>query len=219
MTWPRRPACCPADALAAEVPTVFRSPRPEAPQRLLIPKLRVDAPVVTFTLDQLEKDGSLPAPKRANDVAWYDYSGRAGEANNVVLSGHVDWSGSAAVFARIKELVNGDQVVLVGQGGTRFVYEVLGCDDVECHLPLSSTPNVDEFVGFSSFSHLTMITCEGQWDRINRDYSHRRIVRARLVSITGRPGRPAGIAGRAPPLQLLDLHRGRPQPGPPQLAS
>jgi Sortase domain len=180
----------PQDATAAEVPTVFRSPRPEAPRRLLIPRLRVDAPVVTFTLDQLETDGSLPAPKKANDVAWYDYSGRAGEANNVVLSGHVDWSGSAAVFARIKELVNGDEVVLVGQGGTRFVYEVLGCDDVECHLPLSSTPSVDEFVGFSSFSHLTMITCEGQWDRINRDYSHRRIVRARLVQITDGRGAP-----------------------------
>ena len=91
MTWPRRPACCPRTPPRRRSPTVFRSPRPEAPQRLLIPRLRVDAPVVTFTLDQLEKDGSLPAPKKANDVAWYDYSGRAGEANNVVLSGHVDW--------------------------------------------------------------------------------------------------------------------------------
>jgi sortase (surface protein transpeptidase) len=183
----------PADALSPEYPTVFRSAQPEVPVRLTIPKLKVDAPIVAFGLDQLEKDGSLPAPKRANDVAWYDYSGRAGEANNAVFAGHVDWNGASAVFARIKELVNGDQVVLTGAGGTRFTYEVLGCDDVECHLPLSSTPNVDEFVGFSSFAHLTMITCEGQWDRINRDYSNRRIVRARLVAITGGQGAPQPI--------------------------
>jgi sortase (surface protein transpeptidase) len=174
----------PQDAQVAEFPNVYRAQTPEAPRRMVIPKLRVDAPVVTFGLDEIEKDGALPAPKKAGDVAWYDYSGRAGEANNAVFAGHVDWNGASAVFARIKELVNGDQVILVGDGGTRFVYEVLGCDDVECHLPLSTTPNVDEFVGYSSFSHLTMITCEGQWDRIKKDYDHRRIVRARLIAIT-----------------------------------
>jgi Sortase domain len=184
----------PPDALVPEYPTVYRAPHPEAPKRMLIPKLRVDAPIVTFGLDQLDADGALPSPKKAGDVAWYDYSGRAGEANNAVFAGHVDWAGGAAVFARIKELVNGDQVILVGESGTRFVYEVLGCDDVECHLPLTSTPNVDEFVGFSSFAHLTMITCEGQWDRIKKDYDHRRIVRARLVAITTDKGAPQEIA-------------------------
>ncbi|MDQ3703227.1 MAG: class F sortase, partial [Chloroflexota bacterium] len=118
--------------LLPEVPTVYRAESPEGPRRLLIPKLRVDAPIATFSLDDVDKDGALPAPKRAGDVAWYDYSGRAGEANNAVFAGHVDWSGAPAVFARIKELINGDQVVLVGESGTRFTYEVLGCDDVEC---------------------------------------------------------------------------------------
>jgi sortase (surface protein transpeptidase) len=150
----------------------------------------MDAPIATFSLSQLNKDGTLPAPKTAGEVAWYDYSGRAGEANNAVFAGHVDWQGVPAVFARIKELVNGDQVMLVGEKGTRFTYEVLGCDDVECHLPLPSRPDVDEFIGYSSFSHLTMITCEGQWDVIKRDYSHRRIVRARLISISGEKGEP-----------------------------
>jgi hypothetical protein len=180
----------PSEVLAPEVPTVYRAAAPERPRRLLVPKLRVDAPIAVFGLDQLDKDGALPSPKRAEDVAWYDYSGRAGEANNAVFSGHLDWQGRPAVFARLKELVSGDQVILVGEGGTRFTYEVLGCDDVECHLPISSTPDVDEFIGFSAFAHLTMITCEGQWDRINRDYSHRRIVRARLVAVSSDRGEP-----------------------------
>ncbi len=174
----------PAGVLEPEVPTVFRVENPEKPTRMVIPKLRVDAPIATFGLDQLEKDGSLPAPKRAEDVAWYDYSGRAGEANNAVFAGHVDWQGRSAVFSRIKELVDGDHVVLVGDNGTKFTYEVLGCSDVECHLPMSSRPDVDEFIGFSAFSHLTMISCEGEWDVIKKDYSHRRIVRARLVSVS-----------------------------------
>lgn len=179
-----------AAVMAPEIPTVYRVPNPERPKRMIVPKLRMDAPIATFTLDQLEKDGALPSPKRGEDVAWYDYSGRAGEANNAVFAGHVDWQGRAAVFARIKELVNGDQIILVGDGGTRFTYEVMGCDDVECHLPMSSRPDVDEFVGFSAFSHLTMITCEGQWDRIKRDYSHRRIARARLVDVASGAGQP-----------------------------
>jgi hypothetical protein len=169
--------------LEAEAPTVFRATEPERPKRMLVPKLRIDAPIAVFGLHQLEKDGALPSPKGAEEVAWYDYSGMAGEANNGVYAGHVDWQGRPAVFARIKELINGDQVILVGERGTRFIYEVLGCDDVECHLPLASRPDVDEFVGFSSFSHLTMISCEGQWDVIRRDYSHRRIVRARLIAV------------------------------------
>jgi hypothetical protein len=174
--------------LAPEIPNVFRAREPEKPMRMLVPKLRIDAPIATFGLDQIDSDGALPSPKRAEDVAWYDYSGRAGEANNAVFAGHVDWQGRAAVFSRIKELINGDQIILVGEKGTRFTYEVLGCDDVECHLPLSSRPDVDEFIGFSAFSHLTMITCEGEWDRIKRNYSHRRIVRARLVAVTGERG-------------------------------
>jgi hypothetical protein len=177
-----------ASILAPEAPTVYRAAEPEKPRRMLVPKLRVDAPIAVFGLDQLDKDGALPSPKRAEDVAWYDYSGQAGEANNAVFAGHVDWQGRAAVFSRIKELINGDQIILVGERGTRFTYEVLGCDDVECHLPLSSRPDVDEFIGFSAFSHLTMITCEGEWDRIKRDYSHRRIVRARLVAVAGDKG-------------------------------
>ncbi|HEX2185243.1 MAG TPA: class F sortase [Chloroflexota bacterium] len=184
----------PQDVFIPEIPLVYQAPNPERPQRMLVPKLRIDAPIATFGLDQLEADGALPSPKRAGDVAWYDYSGRAGEANNAVFAGHVDWQGAPAVFARIKELVNGDQIILVGEGGTRFIYEVLGCDDIECHLPLSTRPDVDEFVGYSSFSHLTMITCEGQWDRIKRDYSHRRIVRARLVGLQNGAGAPQPVA-------------------------
>jgi hypothetical protein len=191
----------PETVLAPEIPNVYRAEKPEKPKRMLIPKLRVDAPIATFGIDQLEKDGALPAPKRGEDVAWYDFTARAGEANNAVFSGHVDWNGVNAVFSRIKELVNGDQIILVGDGNTRFTYEVLGCDDVECHLPLSSRPDVDEFIGFSAFSHLTMITCEGQWDSIKKDYSHRRIVRARLISVSTEKNEPLQVVAEQLPYE------------------
>jgi sortase (surface protein transpeptidase) len=189
----------PQDAVAPEIPTVYHAQTPEPPKRMIVPKLKIDAPVVTYGLDQLDKDGALPAPKTATEVAWYDYSGKAGEANNAVFSGHLDWNGGSAVFARIKELINGDLVILVGAGGTRFTYEVLGCDDVACHLPVSTTPNVDEFVGYSAFAHLTMITCEGQWDRINKNYSNRRIVRARLIAINDAAGTPEDVVAEPLP--------------------
>jgi sortase (surface protein transpeptidase) len=186
-------ALLPDDVLTPEVPTVFHAASPEKPKRIQVPKLKLDAPIAAFNADQTLKDGSLPTPKTAQEVAWYDFTGRAGEANNAVFAGHVDWEGRSAVFARIKELVNGDQIVLVGDKGTKFTYEVLGCDDVECHLPMSSRSDVDEFIGYSAFAHLTMITCEGQWDTIKKDYSHRRIVRARLVSISDSAGAPQPI--------------------------
>ena len=181
-------ALLPEDVLLPEVPTVYHAEAPEQPKRIQVPKLKLDAPIATFSFKDVGKDGALPTPKDAEEVAWYDFTGRAGEANNAVFAGHVDWNGRSAVFARIKELVNGDQIVLVGDRGTRFTYEVLGCDDVECHLPVSTRTDVDEFLGSSAFAHLTMITCEGQWDTIKKDYSHRRIVRARLISISDKDG-------------------------------
>lgn len=172
------------EVLAPEQPTVYRATQPERPVRMLIPKIRVNAPIVHLGIS---KDGSLPVPQRAGEVAWYTYSGAAGEANNSVMSGHLNWGNQSGVFARLKELVDGHEIVLVGDRGTRFVYEVLGCGLVDCHLPVAQPTHIDEFVGFSAFAHATLITCEGQFDRINRDYSHRRIVRARLVAVEG-PG-------------------------------
>ena len=49
----------PEMVLAPEVPTVYRAETPEKPKRMQIPKLRMDAPVAIFGMDQLEKDLSL----------------------------------------------------------------------------------------------------------------------------------------------------------------
>lgn len=180
----REASLFPPEVLEPEQPTVYQASRPERPVRVLIPQIRINAPIVSLGIN---KDGSLPVPQRAGDVAWYTYSGMAGEANNGVYSGHLNWDGRAGVFARLKELVDGHEIVLVGEQGIRFIYEVVGCGLVDCHLPVAQPGNIDEFVGFSAFAHITLITCEGRYDRINRDYSHRRVVRARLVAVEG-PG-------------------------------
>lgn len=169
----------PRAAIPRPPPPPLAAADPQVPIRIIIPDIGVDAPVVALELNQ---DLTLPVPRTSYEVAWYTYSARAGQADNLVMSGHLNWDGQPGVFARLRELRGYQQVILVGADGRRFVYEVAECDNPYCALHPADDP-ADDVLGPSRFSHLTLITCEGRFDRITRNYSHRRIVRARLVAI------------------------------------
>src|SRR5438874_3333772 len=73
---------------AAGVPAVAAQPAPAqdtpAPVRLVLPSIGIDALVVTLALTD---DLAMPAPERADLVAWYTFSDWAGGECNVVLAG------------------------------------------------------------------------------------------------------------------------------------
>lgn len=168
------------DGSAAGVDEAARGP---APVRVGIPRLYLDAPVITMGLDE----NRIPqVPQRPDQVAWYDFSAAPGRGGNAVFSGHVDWQtrqgdGIPGVFYRLRELEIGDVVEVTLEDGTQLQYRVTG--NVAT---LYDDPNVVKAMQATSRDVITLITCGGTWVRdpgepLGGNYSHRVVVRAERV--------------------------------------
>ncbi|MDO8616317.1 MAG: class F sortase [Dehalococcoidia bacterium] len=184
------PSLAPTPSPAPSAPA---PPLRDAPFRLVIPKIAVDAAVLTYGLDA----NSVPeVPLNAQEVAWYDFSARPGTGGNAVFAGHVTWNG-AAVFYRLDELAAGDQVVLRGEDGTELAYTV-----TDTFLVDPNDPSSLSVMGATESDVITIITCGGTFfytgDPVfNGDYTNRRIVRAGLAGISTPPSAPQAAAAGA----------------------
>lgn len=139
--------------------------------RLVIPAAKVDANVVTLSLDA---NDAMPAPGNAWDVAWYDFSARPGMGSNAVFSGHVDYHDvGAAVFWNLRDLQHGDLVEVHLADGTDYQYSV---DALDC-TPADTAP-INLIVGPTMSEVVTLITCCGTFDSSTHQYDKRLIVRA-----------------------------------------
>ena len=95
-----------------------------------------------------------------------------------MFSGHVDWyTGELGVFGQVKELKDGDEILVKLSDGMEIKYKV-----VSTTLYKSADAPIDKIVGRTEKDSLTFITCEGTFDRGAQDYSHRRVVRAERVA-------------------------------------
>ena len=157
-------------------PGVAPSPHVSAGIRLRVPRLGIDAEVVTLGFTG---DGQLDVPAEGNAVGWYDISPRPGMPGNALLGAHLDWNGSRAVFARLSELQQGDQIVINdGATGDR-IYEVSVSTSIGWNHPL-----VDVLAAEGSGSSLTLFTCGGSFDAVRSEYDERVLVRAIEVTST-----------------------------------
>jgi LPXTG-site transpeptidase (sortase) family protein len=146
-------------------------PSSAALTRLVIPKIGVDAPVVTLGVDG---EGVMQSPRGAFEVGWYDFTARPGFGGNAVFSGHVDFATvGAAVFWDLRELVAGDLVGVRLADGTAYDYLVVST----VSYPADEAP-IAEIVGPTSRDTVTIITCTGTFNRDIHQYSHRLVVRA-----------------------------------------
>jgi LPXTG-site transpeptidase (sortase) family protein len=142
--------------------------------RLVIPKAKVDANVITLSIDG---NGVMQSPNNAWDVAWYDFSARPGAGSNAVFSGHVDYHDvGAAVFWNLRDLQAGDLIEVRLEDGTVYDYSVSALD---C-LPVSEAP-INQIVGPTQSEVVTLITCCGTFDSSTRQYDRRLVVRADRV--------------------------------------
>ena len=151
--------------------------------RLAIPRLYIDAPIVTMGLDA---ERYPQVPERPDQVAWYNFTAAPGQHSNAVLAGHVDWQTStrqpiAGVFYRLRELEIGDTVTVTLEDGQKLNYRVTGNVATAYE-----DPNVLKAMDFTSKEVITMITCGGTWLKTGQgpfggNYSHRVLVRAERV--------------------------------------
>jgi LPXTG-site transpeptidase (sortase) family protein len=148
------------------------TPPSEAPlARLVIPKIQVDAPVVTLGVDG---NGVMQSPSQPFDVGWYDFSARPGFGGNAVFSGHVDFVNvGPAVFWDLGKLGPGDLVEVRLADGTAYQYLVVSTVSYA-----ADEAPIAEIVGPATKDTVTLITCTGAFNREIRQYSHRLVVRA-----------------------------------------
>jgi LPXTG-site transpeptidase (sortase) family protein len=176
----------PAARVSVPSPTAEATPAPsESPVVYIsIERLGIEAPVMELGLDAnlvpLVPNGSnVPAGEHPADVvAWYNFSRKPGHDGNVVMSGHVNWSGRIGAFGRLGDLEVGDFIRVFQQDGSASTYQVTENRDIPWDDPEAvqlMLPTEDEVV--------TLITCGGTWipdssSVIGGNYTHRTIVRA-----------------------------------------
>lgn len=173
----------PASAAAAEsraTPGAFRG-MPAAlpysePDRVRIPSIRVDAPVMAVGLDA---DGwvGAPPPEDPNLAGWFTGAVTPGEKGTAVVVGHVDNNQGPAVFYGLGALKKGHRVEVARKDGKTAVFEIYGIEV----FAKDDFPG-DRVYGAKGGSELRVITCGGGFSKQN-GYAGNVVVFARLAEV------------------------------------
>ncbi len=136
--------------------------------RLVIPKLKLDAPVVISPI----KDQTWQVDHLGQAVGHLEGTAPPGSDSNIVLAGHVTLSASVyGPFAGLGQLTPGDSV-LVYAGEQAFEYIIDGNQTVDRTAVDVTYP--------TSTGQLTLITCNN-WSSTEGRYIQRLIVKGHLL--------------------------------------
>jgi LPXTG-site transpeptidase (sortase) family protein len=140
------------------------------PQRLQIPSLGLDAPVVPVGL---EGDGSMQIPG-ATESGWY-WPGTApgAQTGSAVIAAHVDYAGQRGVFFDLRTVEVGSEISVLDEQGVPLRYVITERFQVDKDL----LP-IDELFRANGSHTLTLITCGGGFDASSRSYADNIVVRA-----------------------------------------
>jgi sortase A len=144
------------------------------PERLIVPSLGIDADIQHLGVTE---KGNMAAPKNYTDVGWYKYGTIPGMKGSAVMAGHLDNGFTLpAVFKRLNELKQGDDVYVVTADGTRLRFVV---ESTELY-KLEEGP-LERIFKQNDTARLNLITCEGWWTKDYSTFDHRRVVYTKLV--------------------------------------
>ncbi|MEV4498273.1 class F sortase [Micromonospora arborensis] len=149
------------------------------PTSLAIEKIDLQAPVHEVGI---APDGTIAVPDaaRAQEAGWYDQGPTPGQYGPAVIVGHVDTTSGPAVFHKLRELRDGDEIEVTRTDRSVAVFEVNSVEKFDKgRLP------VDEVYGDFSRPSLRLITCGGQWVGGETGYSDNVVVFASLVKARG----------------------------------
>jgi LPXTG-site transpeptidase (sortase) family protein len=130
------------------------------PDRIIIPVIELDAPVVLADAIEVNVDGTdsvqFLVPEDFS-AGWHDNSTPLGEIGNTVISGHHNAYGK--VFENLVDLENGDEVILVS-GDEEFTYKIARKLILrEKDQPLSVRLENARWMLPSDDERITLITC------------------------------------------------------------
>lgn len=145
-----------------------------APQRVQIPSIDLDEDQLVDL--QIQADGRLEPPADWDDVGWFAEGSRLGEAGPTVIAAHVDSRSGPAVFYRLSEMVEGDEVTVLDAEGREHSYQVVRTADY----PKDEFPTREVF-GAGLEDELRLITCIGEYDDAAGRHLDNRVVFAARV--------------------------------------
>ncbi|MFJ6934522.1 class F sortase [Streptomyces sp. NPDC101132] len=155
----------PADLEALEHSTV---------ERIRIPSINVDAPVMSVGLDA-EGWIDAPPPQDPNLAGWYLNGIAPGQRGSAVIVGHVDNAQGPAVFYGLGSVRKGSQIEVSRYDGRTAVFEVYGVEVFSKH----DFPGARVY-GDTGHPELRVITCGGGYSKA-RGYDGNVVVFARMV--------------------------------------
>lgn len=142
-------------------------------------------------------DGVMLDPSGPWVASWYQETGKLGQVDNTVMSGHVDyWDVGPAVFWEVPNLAEGAPINVVGEDGKTYTYAVEWVQDFE--VAGLTAEAINDIVGPTETRSLTLITCGGAFDYNAGEYLSRTVVRATLVDTRGADGTEAADGSEQP---------------------
>jgi LPXTG-site transpeptidase (sortase) family protein len=176
---PQPASAAAADSRQSGAPAVVDAPQPlpySMPDRVSIPAIQVDAPLIPVGLDV---DGwvGAPPPEDPNLAGWFTGAVTPGEKGTAVIDGHVDNQQGPAVFYALGALKKGNSVEIVRQDGKTAVFEIYGIEVFQ----KNDFPG-DRVYGSKGAPELRVITCGGGFSK-QSGYAGNVVAFARLVEV------------------------------------
>ncbi|MFG2309312.1 class F sortase [Streptomyces sp. NPDC048566] len=174
---PPQPASAAAADTHATAGAFARTPDPlpySVVDRVRIPAIRVDAPVMPVGLD-IDGWVAAPPPEDPNLAGWFTGAVSPGEKGTSVIVGHVDNMQGPAVFYGLGALKKGNRVEVLRKDGKTAVFEIYGIEVF----------SKDDFPGDRVYNskgtaELRVITCGGGFSK-QHGYDGNVVVFAKMV--------------------------------------
>ncbi|MBR0025704.1 MAG: class F sortase [Clostridia bacterium] len=157
---------------ATPVPTP--SPTPyvkQAPMHLYFVNQELDMDVLPVGL---KEDGTMGTLDTHDQAAWYEPGPAPGDNGNALINGHKSWKKQKGYFSVLPEMQEGDPIVFLHENGEIRVFYVVSMNIY----PLKEVP--EDVMQLKGDRRVTLITCEGDFDRGMGTSVNRCVVIAKL---------------------------------------
>jgi hypothetical protein len=156
-------------------PRAFPVLEPSRPVRLVIPAIKVTAPILDVGL---AADGTVDVPPldRHREAGWFDEGPTPGQFGPALIVGHADTRTGASVFHNLGKMKAGQRIEVVRRDRTVAIFKVNSVENFgKAKLP------IQRVYGDYSRPSLRLVTCGGTWLGGDQGYSDNVIVFASLI--------------------------------------
>lgn len=173
-------------AVGPRLPAAHAPLGPALPQRVDVPSIGIQAPVIPRGLD---KDGAIEPPPydRPGTVGWWGRGAQPGTAGTALMVGHVDTRSKPAVFYGLSSAQPGDKVRVVRADGSVAEFTI---EDVRVYERAAFDAHKAYGPRVRGRAELRLVTCGGTYDKVAKEYTANVVVSAYLTGAGVRPGKP-----------------------------